>query len=84
MHEILPYTLIETFQVFAKKKCEIYCWYVSKKIVNIVVQPQESRHVTRIDVFWYLVQLLPQTSRASEMDNYEKTKTVLPAPMVMT
>ncbi|XP_028774714.1 transcription factor bHLH155 [Neltuma alba] len=43
---------------------------------------EASRHVTRIDVFWYLVQLLPQTN-ASGMDNYQKTDMTLPA-MAMT
>ncbi|KAI9092268.1 hypothetical protein K1719_027768 [Acacia pycnantha] len=44
-----------------------------------------NRHVTRIDVFWYLVQLLPQTSSvSSEMDNHhQKTDMALPA-MAMT
>ncbi|XP_054825606.1 transcription factor LHW [Prosopis cineraria] len=40
---------------------------------------EASRNVTRIDVFWYLVQLLPQ----SGTDSYQKTEMALPA-MAMT
>lgn len=55
-------------------RCDCDC-LGTKTVVDIMVQG--TRHVTRIEVFWYLVQLLQHTE-TSGMDNYQKTNLGIP------